>query len=57
MLDPIGTAPYASDAYANSRIADEEAAQRVKDDTAASSDAGERAPLPAYQGTTVDSEA
>jgi hypothetical protein len=57
MIDPIGTTPYASDAYEAGRVADEEAAQRAKDEGTASNDAGTKAPLPAYQGTTVDSEA
>jgi hypothetical protein len=57
MIDPIGTTPYASDANDIGRAADEEAAQRAKDEGTASNDVRTKAPLPAYQGTTVDSEA
>ncbi len=57
MIDPIGTMPYASDSYVAGRLSEEEASQRAKDDVTAASEAETKAPLPAYQGTTVDSEA
>ena len=57
MIDPIGSAPSVISVYGSGRTIDTISAQRVQDGEATEHTAGEKAPLPAFQGTSIDVEA
>lgn len=57
MLDPIGSFPSVISAYETSPSGDNERTERVPDNETAELKARAKAPLPAWQGTTIDTEA
>lgn len=57
MIDPIGSAPSVISVYGSGRQLDSISAQRVQDGEATERMAEEKAPLPAFQGTSIDVEA
>ena len=57
MLDPIGSFPSVIGAYGATPSGDNERMERVPDNETSELKAQAKAPLPAWQGTTIDTEA
>jgi len=57
MLDPIGFFPSVMSAYETAPSGDNERVERAPDNETAEMQARAKAPLPAWQGTTLDTEA
>jgi len=57
MLDPIGSFPSVIGAYGATPSGDNERMERVPDNETTELKAQAKAPLPAWQGTTIDTEA